>query len=754
MIERLWRRDALRVHRLPHIGVVVASAVVLVAGQPATAQYSSDFEAPLYAGSADGTILTDQDKFYIPVPDSQDGLVYTYADNALGLPANPSGGGKQFAGVTGGDPGLPVPNARAQRDLVYGDGTGVWTVSFDIAATYLGELPSAQNIGSFSPQLFPGEATYIALARWTDPETATNWDADYVWFNRLGDQVTEPVADPAFQGLDDDHWYRWSTTFNLDTNQILQVSITDLTTGVTSTHSPSGRYLFGGAGGAPTPTGFRLFGGSAGAAGNTLAFDNISIDLAGDPPLGACCLQNDSCVVLTEADCTAAGGIYSGDGTACTPITCVEIPPTCGKGQGPCNEPHGNPGCDDVECCVLVCDPVKGDPFCCKVEWDQQCVDAAIDIGCTLGFGQPIDLATGPDETIDGYLRINTDGYGSWADPGFGNSTGDTYNPAGPANGPTTSPSFTNGFFLMRRAAQERELLSTNDAWQDVGSDGTMNREITLSGEVVDTNGDGVPDTRVSEFNVTSQSGMDITIELTQHVETVTPLGGDPVALVHFDMVITNNGPAVDFELVRHLDLDLTFNDSEFSDDSVGTGTNDSKADRFIYQGEAVDGAADPTTTIVFSSPDGGEYYGGKGGGPVQDPKDCCTNPDFDCPAYGAGTDVQVWNAYGVPDCWANYIVNVGLNTDGDSDTMPGGDGFIGLAIPVSLAAEGVTKVSAMLTYGATVPGGGGPPPCPWDLDGNNDVGIGDLLIILADWGNPYGIGDLLALLAAWGPCP
>ncbi len=43
---------------------------------------------------------------------------------------------------------------------------------------------------------------------------------------------------------------------------------------------------------------------------------------------------------------------------------------------------------------------------------------------------------------------------------------------------------------------------------------------------------------------------------------------------------------------------------------------------------------------------------------------------------------------------------------------------------------------------------------CPWDLDSTGDVGIGDLLILLADWGNPYGIGDLLALLANWGPCP
>ncbi len=44
-------------------------------------------------------------------------------------------------------------------------------------------------------------------------------------------------------------------------------------------------------------------------------------------------------------------------------------------------------------------------------------------------------------------------------------------------------------------------------------------------------------------------------------------------------------------------------------------------------------------------------------------------------------------------------------------------------------------------------------PPCPFDLDGNGNVGITDLLILLANWGNPYGINDLLDLLAAWGPC-
>lgn len=51
---------------------------------------------------------------------------------------------------------------------------------------------------------------------------------------------------------------------------------------------------------------------------------------------------------------------------------------------------------------------------------------------------------------------------------------------------------------------------------------------------------------------------------------------------------------------------------------------------------------------------------------------------------------------------------------------------------------------------------------CPADLDGNSEVGIDDLLDLLAAWGTPAAdldgngdtdILDLLELLAAWGPC-
>lgn len=41
-------------------------------------------------------------------------------------------------------------------------------------------------------------------------------------------------------------------------------------------------------------------------------------------------------------------------------------------------------------------------------------------------------------------------------------------------------------------------------------------------------------------------------------------------------------------------------------------------------------------------------------------------------PAVGFGTDTQIWDAYGLPKNWNNYITNVGYNTDGASG--PNGD--------------------------------------------------------------------------------
>lgn len=45
---------------------------------------------------------------------------------------------------------------------------------------------------------------------------------------------------------------------------------------------------------------------------------------------GACCFDDGSCTIMTEADCMAAGGFYQGDLTECDPFTCGDpLPGAC-----------------------------------------------------------------------------------------------------------------------------------------------------------------------------------------------------------------------------------------------------------------------------------------------------------------------------------------------------------------------------------------------------------------------------------------
>ncbi len=241
----------------------------------AQAQYSSDYES--LVASDVGVILTGQDGYYIPPATSSiDYLAYKYAGNVLGIPANPNGG-EQFVAGTGPGPDMAgtLFFARAQRDVSYAS-ADVWTTSYDVCITFTGILPSAQNVGSFSTQVTSLEATFIQLVRWTDPVTAANWNADAVWFDAAGNSLTETIPDAGFQNLTVNHWYRRSATFDFVSNRILEVSVTDLTSGTTATYNPPDRYLFGGSAGAPRPSAFRLFAGGS-VAGNTLAFDNVDI---------------------------------------------------------------------------------------------------------------------------------------------------------------------------------------------------------------------------------------------------------------------------------------------------------------------------------------------------------------------------------------------------------------------------------------------------------------------------------------------
>jgi hypothetical protein len=246
--------------------------VALLLCSVASAEYATGFEPPTFTGSPGGTIMTGQDGWYLPA--GVDYFVYTYAGNVLGVNANPQGGDQFVAGV-----GPGTDYARAQHDLNWAAATE-WTVTYDMAALYDGQPPGANNLGSFSVQ--PSTDTigsYVHLFSWVDLNNPVDFNAFFLHYDAAGVQVPQPGSSPGpeFGGLALNHWYRFATTLDFAENRITEVSILDLTSGDSAAYAPVDWYLSGGsAGGDPTVTAFRFFAGGS-VAGNTLAWDNLSV---------------------------------------------------------------------------------------------------------------------------------------------------------------------------------------------------------------------------------------------------------------------------------------------------------------------------------------------------------------------------------------------------------------------------------------------------------------------------------------------
>jgi spore coat protein A len=64
----------------------------------------------------------------------------------------------------------------------------------------------------------------------------------------------------------------------------------------------------------------------------------LTVDFTPASVVGACCLPNDSCAVLTEAECLSLSGTYQGDATNCTPDPCVVPTGACCFDDGTCQE--------------------------------------------------------------------------------------------------------------------------------------------------------------------------------------------------------------------------------------------------------------------------------------------------------------------------------------------------------------------------------------------------------------------------------
>ncbi len=98
---------------------------------------------------------------------------------------------------------------------------------------------------------------------------------------------------------------------------------------------------------------------------------------------GIGCEDQACCESTCEMDpycCDAVWDQYCADEAA---GLCTGSFPACEAGAGSCASGNDTPGCEDVECCNLVCLEV---PFCCIGTWNNPCADMAF-VPCRMACG-------------------------------------------------------------------------------------------------------------------------------------------------------------------------------------------------------------------------------------------------------------------------------------------------------------------------------------------------------------------------------
>lgn len=357
-------------------------------------------------------------------------------------------------------------------------------------------------------------------------------------------------------------------------------------------------------------------------------------------------------------------------------------------------------------------------------------------------------IATGPSSAADGFLEVNPDAYGSWSSVTFGGS-GDTFNPAGAVGAGEVV--FTTGLMLF--SGTDRALLSANFGWELILT--TLSSLTKAPGAITfsDTNGDSVDDTATSSFTVSGGgAGLNLSFSLVQKVSS----DGSGVSIMRQTYEITNNGGSTaTFSMVRALDADLPWDGapSDFwLNDEVGTTMHGAGAGVYVFQQEV----GDSSGAMTLSSPEATNYYAGKNG----------VDPLGAGLPFGYGTDVQVWDAYGIPANWVDFVAGVGAGVNGVSGSNPPGadasaDAFIGLGFDLSIAAGATETITIFHTYGQASPPA---PDCPClaDLTGTtcgtntNDffafLGFYQAMAPQADFspGGGININDFFAFLSAY----
>jgi uncharacterized protein (TIGR03437 family) len=198
------------------------------------------------------------------------------AYSSLSFTGDPGGGVQAL--VLANTPSTSV--ARAQHAFDFTQGTQ-WTVAYDVAVnntsasgnsfgnTYIGSVSLVNTGVANSP--------FTILHGWDSGAANSTWSAAYFVYDSGGNTRNDNglVPGPAWAGLSQKHWYNLSTIFDIPSNRILSVTITDLTSNATSTVTPTGWYMAGGASAAFQSNAIRIAGF---APSNTMVADNVSLD--------------------------------------------------------------------------------------------------------------------------------------------------------------------------------------------------------------------------------------------------------------------------------------------------------------------------------------------------------------------------------------------------------------------------------------------------------------------------------------------
>ncbi len=312
--------------------------------------------------------------------------------------------------------------------------------------------------------------------------------------------------------------------------------------------------------------------------------------------------------------------------------------------------------------------------------------------------------------TGDGSLTVTVDDYGSFADTfGGGPQMLDLFNPSpDPLEGELFEEfaTFATEVFLFIDPSgvgngTHRAVLSTHAGILSTYPNGNANCEI-----VQENSTDNLPTSTDSEFRCEG-GGSNLTFTLTQTVSSA-PGGPNDVATASLEQtyaVTSESLSVVEFILVKHIDADMPWGGGSgfYLDDTVGVDFAELGRPQVYAVDRNLNTAAmtlrtredmwlDPRTVDFV-------YYPGKQNLPP--PPGNPNYPDASCPAHDYGTDIQIWDSYGVPNCWKNYVPQVGYDVPGQSPVDAEGDSFMGLQLDARVTGgEAPYELTFVTQYG------------------------------------------------------